>query len=221
MIFSILCFLFSIFILVFIVYWLTTRAIIFSRVVMAFGIALFLSNYGYEFVPDRGFLNFIAWAMISFGVIYFLTILPRVDISMRFFCSIFVSLITTELVASLVGSLINDLAVYEITTLHEIVNKVISVGISVFSIINAGKKFESESSDHLIVRIFDRTLASLLYSISFVILALPIHGSWGLSLPVLAIIVVGGFVGMFVADVFLAKKYLFGYALPEEVEVSK
>lgn len=216
----ILYFSFIYFVQGFFIYWLVTRAVKFSRIVMALGIALILSHYGYEFVPDRAFYNYIAWAMLSVGIIFFLSILPRVDISLRFLCSIIVSLIAVEVVAALLGTIVNNLE-FEMTTVHEIVNKVISVGISVFSIIKAGKKFESESSDHLIVRIFDRTLASLLYSISFVILALPIHGSWGLSLPVLAIIVVGGFVGTFVADVFLAKKYLFGYTLPDGVEMPK
>ena len=216
----ILYFSFIYFVQGFFIYWLVTRAVKFSRIVMALGIALILSHYGYEFVPDRAFYNYIAWAMLSVGIIFFLSILPRVDISLRFLCSIIVSLIAVEVVAALLGTIVNNLE-FEMTTVHEIVNKVISVGISVFSIIKAGKKFESESSDHLIVRIFDRTLASLLYCISFVILALPIHGSWGLSLPVLAIIVVGGFVGTFVADVFLAKKYLFGYTLPDGVEMPK
>ena len=216
----ILYFAFLFFVLGFFVYWLVTRAVKFSRIVMALSIALILSHYGYEFVPDRAFYNYIAWAMLSVGVVFFLAILPRVDISLRFLCSIIVSLVAAELVAALLGGIINNLE-FKMTTVHEIVNKVISIGISVFGIIKAGKKFESESSDHLIIRIFDRTLASLLYSISFVILALPIHGSWELSLPVLAIIVVGGFVGTFVVDIFFAKKYLFGYITPDGVEMPK
>ena len=217
----IIYFLFCFFVIGFFAYFCATRAIIFARALLSICIAIMLSHYGYKFVPDQGFLNFLAWALICFGVVHFLSMLPRVDISIRFFCTIVISIFTTELVAMFIGVIFNDDTTFKVTIVHEIVNKIICVGVAVYGIIAQGKKFSSESSRHLIVRIFDRFLASLFYTLSLIIISLSIHAYWQISFPVLVVLLVVGFAGTFVADVFLANKLLFGYTPTQEVEIPK
>lgn len=215
----IIYFLFCFFVIGFFAYFCATRAIIFARALFSICVAIMLSHYGYKFVPDQGFLNFLAWALICFGAVYFLSMLPRVDISTRFFCTIVVSTFTTELVAMLVGLIFNSS--FEVTIVHEVVNKIICFGIAVYAIITQGKKFPSESSRHLVVRILDRFLASLFYTLSFIIISLSIHAYWQISFPVLIVVVIVGFAGTFIADIFFANKLLFGYTPPQEIEIPK
>ena len=217
----IIYFLFCFFVMGFFVYFCATKAIIFARALLSICVAIMLSHYGYKFVPDRGFLNFLAWALICFGVVHFLSMLPRIDISIRFFCTIVVSIFTTEIVAMIIGIIFNDNTSFEVTIVHEIVNKIMCFGIAVYGIVVQGKKFPSESSRHLIVRIFDRSLASIFYTLSLIVLSLSIHAYWQLPAPVLVILLIVGFAGTFVADIFLANKLLFSYTPPEEVEMPK
>ena len=203
------------------IYFCATRAIIFARGLLSICIAIMLSHYGYKFVPNQGFLNFIAWALICFGTVHFLSMLPRIDISIRFFCTIVISTFTTELLAIFLGTVFNDDVSFKVTLAHEIVNKVICVGLAVFGIVVQGKKFSSEDSRHLIVRFFDRFLASVFYTLSLIVIGISLHGYWNLSTPVLAVIFLVGFFGTFIADIFLANKLFFGYSIPEEVEIPK
>ena len=144
-----LYFVISVALIGFFVYWCSTRAIIFARGLIAFCLAIALAHYGYKFVPDRAFLNFVAWAIICFCALHFLSLFPRIDISTRFFCTVVVSLFVTEFAGSLIGIIFNDDTDFEITLFHEIINKVVSVGFAIFGIWTQGKKLPSESSRHI------------------------------------------------------------------------
>lgn len=201
------------------VFWLATNAIIFARATLALCVALLLSQGDCILVPDQGFLNFLAWALIVFGAIYFLAILPRVDTAIQFLCTMIVSLIITVLAGWLIGSIfVKD---FEMTALYEIVIKVVCIGMSVFGVYLRGKKLASESSSHLLVRFFDRFLASALYSCAIFLAFLPLHNQWDFPLGAQWAVLIVGVVGTYVADIFLANKLLFGNVAVDDVALFK
>ena len=200
-------------------FWLATNAIIFARATLALCVALLLSQSDCILVPDQKFLNFLAWALISFGVIYFLAIFPRVDTAIHFLCTLIVSLFITELVGLLIGNIfVKD---FEMSALYEITIKVVCIGMSVFGVFLRGKKLPSESSSHLLVRFFDRLLASAMYGFSFLLICAPIHNHWDLALTAQWIVFIAGIVGTYVADIFFAKKLLFGDITVEDVAIPR
>lgn len=201
------------------VFWLATNAILFARATLALCVALLLSQGDCTLVPDQGFLNFLAWALICFGVVYFLAIFPRADTAIHFLCTMVVSLIITELVGALIGSIfVKD---FEMTALYEIAIKVVCIGMSTFGIFLRGKKLPSESSAHLLVRFFDRLLASALYSFSLLLICSPLHNHWEFPLSVQWIVLIVGAVGTYVADIFLANKLLFGDIVVDDVAIPR
>lgn len=219
MLFLLLFFIISSVLIASLVFWVATRAIIFARATLALCIALLLSQSDCILIPNHGFLNFLAWAIISFGVIYFLSILPRADVSIQFLCTMIVSLVVTELVGTLIGNIF--VKNFEMTALYEITIKLVCIGTSLFGIYIQGKKLSSESSSHILVRFVDRLLASLLYGISFFLICFSFHNNWVLPPIVQLIVLIAIIVGTYVADLFLANKVLFGNMLAEAIEIPR
>ena len=198
---------------------LATSAILFAKGAFALLAAWIISQQNLDLVPNSGFLNFLAWAIICFFVIYFLSILPRVDIALRFSSTFLISLFITYLAAMIIGSIfIKD---FKMTVLYEAIIKIICIGISAFGIYLQGKKFESESSSNPIVLNLDRLLASLVYGFSLLFLFVSLSGSLNISITAQYIIVAVVAVVTFIADIFFAKKLFFGYTPSNEVVMPK
>ena len=83
-------------------YFIATRAVLFGRATFSLCIAIVL-NQEHILVPGGGFLNFVAWAMIVFGCVYLLCLLPRVDIALHFSCTFVVSLVVAMAVCTLIS----------------------------------------------------------------------------------------------------------------------
>lgn len=201
----------------FLIIFLVSRAIIFAKGTFALIAAVIVSQSDCILVPNHGFLNFIAWALICFGIIYFISILPRIDISIRFLCTLAISLIVIDISATLLGNIF--IQSFEVITIYEISIKAVCIGISIFGIYLQGKKFPSDSSSKTFVRFVDRLVASILYGISIMVVCLSMHGNWNLSSLVQFLVLVGSTICAFVADIFFAEKILFGYNSTNEIKI--
>ena len=182
-------------------FWVATRMIIFARAAVVLFIALLLSKYGPLLVPNQGFINFLIWAVICFGIVFLLSLLPRVDLSTRFSCTLAISFIVMELVVALLGVLLGK--TFELVTAYEIITKVVCLGVSLFVIFSQECKIASNSPAWFVVRFFDRLLASLFYGISFLLMCSSTHGNWQLTLTGQFIVLIVSIVGTFIADILL------------------
>ena len=202
-----------------ITYFLFTHAVIFARGTISLFIGFILSQQ-YDFlVPTSSFLNGIAWIAICLCVIYVLSILPRLDIAIRFLCTLFVSLFGSVIfIPTIISALSSS---FEVTAAIEIFMKIVCIIISILAIVLQGKKLSSDFGSNIIMRAIDRFLASCLYGLCVYFLISPVYGQWSISSIVYDIIFVAIVLGTFVADIFLAKKTFFGYTPLEEIEMPR
>ena len=202
-----------------ITYFLFTRAVVFARGVVAAFMGFVLSQQYSFLVPTSGFLNCIAWIIICISAIYILSMLPRLDIAIRFLCTFFVSLIgLTFFIPAITQLLYPDL---QITAAIEIFLKVICLAISVVGIILQGKKLTADFGSNIFIRTIDRLLASVLYCLISGVLIAPIYGQWTVPDIVYDVLLIVTIPAAFVADIFLANKLFFGYTPPQKIDMPK
>lgn len=201
---------------------LCAGAIIFSRVAFSLAVALVASQAGMTLVPGGGFLNYVAWAIVVFGIVYLLSTLPRVDMALKFLCTILLSVVIIYVVVSLFGSIIAAIAKTEFafTTLFEIIVKVICLLFS-FVAMFIGKKPHYDSPSNPIMYTLERVLASLMYGFAITFLFLSLQGNWELPILVMLLILVVSTVAAFVADIFLQGKDILGMNEKKEVSMPK
>ena len=97
---------------------------------------------------------------------------------------------------------------FEISVGHEIFNKVLSVGIAVYAVIKNKEKMKP-SSPVFVIRLVDRLMASVMYVAASAITMVSLYENWELPTAVIGAVLAVTFVGTFVADIFLEKKFLF------------
>jgi hypothetical protein len=173
-------------------------------------------------VPGSGFLNYVAWVIVILGIVYLLSTLPRVDMALKFLCTILLSVVIIELVVSLFGNIIAAIAKTEFafTTLFEIVVKVICLLFSFVAML-VGKKPHYDSPSNPIMYTLERVLASLMYGFASTFLFLSLQGNWELPILVMLLILVISTVAAFVADVFLQGKDILGLEERKKVSMPK
>lgn len=204
-----------------ITYFLFTRAVIFARGTVALLLGLAFSQQYAILVPTNSFLNCVAWIAICLCAIYTLSMLPRLDVSIRFCCTLFISLVGLHILidVNVIGSIINK--DFQVTAAMEIFTKILCVAVSVLSICFQEKKLLADFGANIFIRSVDRLLAAYLYGISASLLISPIHNQWPYSSTVGDVVLVVVMILMYVLDVFLAKKLLFGYTPPQKIQMPK
>lgn len=201
---------------------LCASAVVFSRVAFSLAAALVISQGDIMLVANNGFLNYVAWALVVMGIVYFLSTLPRVDMALKFLCTILLSVVIVEIAIMLLGSIIAAIAKTEFafSTLYEILVKIVC---TLFSLVYmfVGKKPHYDSPTSPIMYNLERGLASLLYSVAITFLFISMNGNW--ELPGLAILLVlaGSAIAAFIADIRLAGKDIFGLEKKDEVSMPK
>ena len=196
-----------------------TRAVAYARGVMAILLGFAFSHQYAVLVPNNNFLNIVAWVAICLCAIYILSMLPRLDFSIRFFCTCFIALIGSTIIISTFGGIIAPN--FQVTATMEIFIKFICVAISVLSIYLQGKKLLADFGSNIFIRIIDRFLASFLYGVCGSFLVSPVFGQWSISSTISNTVIIVVTIVMFVLDLFFAKKLLFGYTPPEKIEMPK
>ena len=202
-----------------ITYFLFTRAIIWARGSLAFLLGIAFSQQYTTLVPTSAFLNCIAWITICLCAIYILSMLPRLDFSIRFFCTLFISLLGSTIIINVIGNMIDR--DFQVTAALEIFTKILCVGVFALSIFFQGKKLPADFGSNIFLRSIDRLLASFLYGICGSLLVSPIHNQWAFSRSVSDTVIITVTVAMFIFDIFFAKKLLFGYTPSEEIVMPK
>lgn len=201
---------------------LCASAVVFSRVAFSLAAALVISQGDIMLVANNGFLNYVAWALVVMGVVYFLSTLPRVDMALKFLCTILLSVVIVEIAIMLLGSIIAAIAKTEFvfSTLYEILVKIVCTLFSLVYMI-VGKKPHYDSPTNPIMYNLERGLASLLYGFAITFLFISVGGNWDLPILVSLLILVISTIAAFIADIYLAGKDIFGLEAKEEVSVPK
>ena len=202
---------------------LTSSAIVFSRVACALLAALIAVQGKLTLVANSGFLNYVAWAAICLGIVYLLSIMPRVDAALKFFCSILMSVVVIEFVVMLMGSIIGAIAKKEfvMTGFFELLIKVVCVLFSVGAVVAQGKKAAYDSPTNPIVNLLERILSALLYGASATFLCTSLYGNWELSGVVLVLVLVAGTAVAFVGERYFENKNVFVQEEEETVYMPK
>lgn len=197
-------------------------AILFSRVAFSLVVAFLVSQGDIMLVASSGGLNYIAWAMVVMGIVYLLSMLPRVDMALKFFCNILLSVVLIEVVIVLFGSIIAAVLKTEFvfSTAYEVLIKIIC---TLFSLVYmyVGKKPHYDSPKNFILYNLERVLASLLYGTAITFLFVSLNQNWELPILVILLLWIVGTVGAFVADIYLAGKDIFGLEESEEITMPK
>lgn len=201
---------------------LCASAVIFSRVAFSLVAALVVSQGNIMLVASSGFLNYLAWTLVIMGAVYALSTLPRVDMALKFLCTILLSVVLAFLVVSLFGNIIASIAKTEFvfSTAYEILMKIICTLFAFVSMI-VGKKPHYDSPKNPIMYNLERGLASLLYGVAITFLFLSLGGNWDLSGIMALLVLIVSTAAAFIADVHLAGKDILGLEKSDEVVMPK
>lgn len=154
-------------------------AVAVSRVTFSLLAGLVLHQNSVTLIPDSGFLNFLAWAVIVLIVVYLLAMLPRVDLALKFFCNILVSVFTVLLVFGIFGGLISSMMkkTFEVTVGIEIIIKVVCLGFSIYSLLTQKRKASYEATKNKFMLLLERVAAALMYGAALTFISLPLSSS--------------------------------------------
>lgn len=186
---------------------LASSAVIYPRIALAvvLGIALAQTTP----LVNSGLLNFLIWSVISFGGIFLLSVFPRINCALKFFCTALGSYIATEVVIALIGGFFCAVLQRElvVSTAMEIIIKVICTGFSLFVLFGelgyAMTDLCVRSRNFLLVNL-QRIAASLLYgAVAFVMICVAFYNQWHFS-DTAGLWILGGTAALtFVVDIFL------------------
>lgn len=181
----------------------TCGSIVFSR--LAFAMLLAVST-SLTIVGNGGFWNFIAWTVIFFGIIYLLSLFPRIGGAIRFFCTMFISVMVIYIAVSIVGSIASGDSDFTMHIVLEIIIKVICTFFSFRAMMAQTESGGLFCFNNVIIVNLERLIASVIYGIAMVIC---ISMSQGRDIPLVVEIItlVGSTVLAFVLDIFLRGKY--------------
>lgn len=183
------------------IFVLMTSAIAFARVAFGLLAALVLTqSVRFQLVPDNGFLNYVAWAIIALGLIFLLSALPRVDVALRFFSTILMSELSIMIVLSLMGGLIGSIIGkdFAVTTVYELVIKGLCLILSAIAIFLQVRKSPYDPPDNILLRLTERVLASLIFGGAIAFLCGSLHNNWRTSDLMLILAFAGSSVAAFV-----------------------
>lgn len=200
-----------------------SSTIVYSRVAFSLLMALVTSQSDLKLVENSGFLNFVAWTFIFLGIIYLLANLPRVDQAMRFFCTIFMSVMVIYIVAMIFGSIIAAImgSEFRINALYEILIKIVCLLFALGAMLSDERSAEYNSPKNVILCHAERLLASTMYGFSATFLCWSIADNWYYSGVISVLVIIVGTVGAFFADIYLRDKDILGLKKEKEVEMPK
>lgn len=183
--------------------WLLTTfwsvSIVFSRIAFSLLIAFSLNQ---RWIFTDGKMNFWIWAAMTFGIISLLSLLPRVNMSIKFFCTLFISVLVSELAVMLVGFVISIFTKQEfvMTIVHEILLKVVCAGISFGALDDEIKNSMFGEVKNKILLYAEKIFASLVYGVSLTFLFIPMNQNWEFSGWVYLVILALASVAAYFAD---------------------
>lgn len=180
-----------------------TRSIKFAKVTFGLLIALFVSANGNTLVSGK-WLNFAVWAVIVVVIIYALSILPSVDVALRFLCTFFIStLIFMILLALVLGKFLEGKEAW-FFLLYSMVVKVVCWVLSIYYTYKEIKAGSYISVTNPIFLGIQRAVASVLIGATVVIsVVMNYEYSVDLSTPAAIIIFVVGAVAYYVFDLLV------------------
>ena len=198
-------------------------AVAVSRVTFSLLAGLVLHQGSVTLIPDSGFLNFLAWTIIVLIVVYLLAMLPRVDLSLKFFCNMLVSMFTVLLVFGIFGGLITSMMhkPFEITVGFEIVIKVVCLGFSIYSLLTQKRKASYEATKNKFMLLVERVFAALMYGTALTFMCMPINSNYTIGDGWLIAILAATTIGAFLLDLKLTKTGFFERQDPEVVHMPR
>lgn len=182
-------------------------AVAVSRVTFSLLAGLVLHQSSVTLVPQSGFLNFLAWAIIVLVVVYLLAMLPRVDLALKFFCNMLVSWFTVLLAFGIFGGLISSMMhkPFEITVVYEIIIKVVCLGFSIYSLLTQKRKASYEATKNKFMLLVERVFAALMYGAALTFVCMPINNNYAIGDGWLIAILAVTTIGAFLLDLKLTK----------------
>ena len=200
-----------------------SSTIVYSRVAFSLLMSLVCCQSELKLVSSSGFLNFVAWTFIFLGIIYLLANLPRVDQAMRFFCTIFMSVMVIDIVAALFGGIIAAImgSQFHLNALYEILIKIVCLLFALGAMLSDEKTAEYNAPKNVILCHGERLLASVIYGFSATFLCWSIADNWYYSGVISILVIIAGTVGAFFADIYLRGKDIFGLQKKKEVSMPK
>lgn len=201
---------------------LCASAILFSRVAFSLAVALIMSQGEVMLVASNGFLNFVAWALVVMGIVYFLAMMPRVDMALKFLCTILLSVVIVCVVIQMCGGIIAAIAKteFKFSSAYEILVKIVCCLFSAVYMV-VGKKPSYDSPSNKLLNILERLLASVIYGVAVTFLTLSFGGNWESSILLTLLTFVVSTVAAYVADICLAGKDVLGLESSDEVVMPK
>ena len=191
-------------VIVYIVFFITTSAIIFSRATLALLIAALMN--GVELVQENSMLNFIAWTMVVYGVIHFISYLPRANAAIQFFSTNVISVCLIYIIATIVLSIFamsGDASGDTLPLTGEVIIKTISLIISGSGLLVNLQIGTYDMAKNPTIIILERLFASFLYGVTIMFLFYPLGGNW--EIP--SVIMFGIFLITTAVTYFLDLKY--------------
>lgn len=186
----------------------TCGSILYSRIALSLLVGLVAGSQ--TDLVSNGFLNFLIWAAIGAAIVFGLSMFPRSNSAISFFCTLFITTLVVTLVAggafSLYGMIVKSGAVLKVNKGYEIFIKVLATFFAIGAYI---KQYEKESilvPTGLIGVNFDRLIASAVIGFSLVYLVTPFNGNWYTSETLQWIVLIAGTLLAFVVDMFLHKE---------------
>ena len=188
------------------VFRLLVNAIVFSRITFSLFVAYLIAR-DKTILAGHSFLNFGIWAIIILGIVFLLTMLPRIDTATNCFCTVFVSNFIIALVAVMGCSIISDITgkQFDVTMTMEIVIKIIIALFTGIQLVDQIKYTISDSSNNAIINFCDRLISSCVYGLAAVILFGPFNGTWEFSLTAQYVVLFVATVVAFIADIIFSR----------------
>ena len=180
-----------------------SASIVFSRITFSLLFALGLESY-YEFTDGKA--NTFIWAAIILVVIMLLSILPRVNGALKFFCTAIISLLIIGVVTLGVGSLVGGIFGKEflITKGMEIVINILGVLMAVGALAEENEMADFEKFSNKTVIGAEKLIASLVYGATISFACMSNYGNWEFSGMVqLIIMLVGAVIAFFLDKVII------------------
>ncbi|MBR6772367.1 MAG: hypothetical protein IKM29_03125 [Clostridia bacterium] len=186
-----------------------SSSVVFSKVTFCLITALIASYESrLEFVPDRPFLNFLAWITVIGLVIYLVSMLPKVNDALRVTSTLLASGIIVGFVARLTFEIINGIVDKEIKygIFMEVSVRIICIIIAVVMTILKKAQSENVSDIKPLMRLLDRSIASVLYGFATACCCTSFASSWEFPDYVYYLIIVACSIVAFLIDFFMEKK---------------
>ena len=183
--------------------WLLTTfwsaSIVFSRIAFSLLMAFPLKSR-WDLVDGK--MNYWLCALIVLAIISALSLLPRVNVAIKFFCTLLIAVLVTETVAVVVCDVIEMFTKSEfvMTMLYEIILKVVCTVLAIGAMIEEFEMTEAGQFSNTILVLVEKILAALIYGASAACLLSPTNGNWEVSGWVYLVVLVITSIVAFFAD---------------------